>query len=186
MRWLALVAALATSPASGLDAGGALPFPVQISPRFALTDQTGRAVTEADYAGKRVALFFGYAQCESICTVALPVIGQALDILGAEGADIVPLMITVDPERDTPQAMAATLPKYSPRLVGLTGSAEALAAARAVFQVEAKELARGPDGGAIIAHGSFIYLIGRDGQVRTLIPPILAPERIAELMRSYN
>lgn len=160
-------------------------FPVAITMDFALTDHRGRAVTAADFAGQRVALFFGYAQCESICTVALPAMGAALTALGDDGADVVPLMITVDPDRDTPGAMAALLPRHHPRLVGLTGSETALAAARAAFQVEATEVARGPDGAPIIAHGSFIYLIGRDGKVQTLIPPILSPERIAEIIRSY-
>ena len=87
--------------------------------------------------------------------------------------------------RDTPDAMARKLPDYHPRLIGLTGSAAALAEARAVFQVEAKQVATAADGAPVFAHGSFIYLVGRDGEVKSLLPPILAPERMAELMRKY-
>ncbi len=166
-------------------AAPALPFPVEIRPHFALTDQTGRAVTEADFAGRPMAVFFGYASCESICTVALPAVGAALDILGERGAEIVPLMITVDPARDTPEAMARKLPEYSQRLIGLTGSGAALAEARAAFQVEATEVARTPEGAPVYAHGSFIYLVGRDGMVVSVLPPILSPERIAELMAKH-
>lgn len=195
---LPLVAALAAAPAAAHDgvvhatpaeaathqaaAAPELPFPLAIRPRFALTDQTGRAVTEADFAGRPMAVFFGYASCESICTVALPAIGAALEILGPEAAGIAALMITVDPERDTPEAMARKLPDYSPRLIGLTGSEAALAEARAAFQVEFSEVARLPDGSPVYAHGSFVYLVGRDGLVKSVLPPILAPERIAELM----
>ncbi len=191
-RTLALIAALAAAPAAAHDgtvhpapilaAAPALPFPLAIRPRFALTDQGGRRVTEADFAGRPMAVFFGYANCESICTVALPAMGAALDILGPAGAEIVPVMITVDPARDTPEAMGRKLAEYSPRLVGLTGSEAALAEARAAFQVEIAEVARTPEGAPVYAHGSFIYLVGRDGMVKSVLPPILAPERIAELM----
>jgi protein SCO1/2 len=165
--------------------GPALPFPIEITPRFALIDQTGRAVTQADFAGRPMVIFFGYANCPGICPVALAYIAEALDILGPDGADIAPILITVDPARDTPAAMAEALAKYHPRLIGLTGSEAALAEVRAVFQVEASQVAETPDGAPLYAHGSFIYLVGRDGVVKSLLPPILSPERIAELMRKY-
>ncbi len=165
--------------------GPALPFPIEITPRFALIDQTGRAVTQADFAGRPMVIYFGYANCPGICPVALAYIAEALDILGPDGTDIAPILITVDPARDTPAAMAAALAKYHPRLIGLTGSEAALAEARAVFQVEVKQVAETPEGGAIFAHGSFIYLFGGDGTIKSLLPPNLAPERMAELMRKY-
>ena len=161
------------------------PFPVAITPRFDLIDHTGSAVTEADFAGRPMAIFFGYANCEAICSVALPSLAAALDLLGPEGAEIAPILITVDPARDTPEALARKLPKYHPRLIGLTGSEAALADARAVFQIDAKQVAETPEGAPLYAHGSFIYLVGRDGVVKSLLPPILAPERIADLMRKY-
>ena len=165
--------------------GPALPFPIEIRPHFALIDPTGRAVTEADFAGRPMAIFFGYANCQAICSVALPSLAAALDLLGPEGAEIAPILITVDPARDTPAAMARRLAQYHPRLIGLTGSEAALAEARAVFQVEARQVAETPEGAPLYAHGSFIYLVGRDGVVKSLLPPILSPERIAELMRKY-
>ena len=174
-----------TAQATTHEAGPALPFPIEITPRFALIDQTGRAVTQADFAGRPMVIFFGYASCPGICPVALAYIAAALDILGPDGADIAPILITVDPARDTPAAMAAALAKYHPRLIGLTGSEAALAEARAVFQVEVKQVAETPEGGAIFAHGSFIYLFGGDGAIKSLLPPNLAPERMAELMRKY-
>jgi len=166
-------------------AGPALPFLVEITPRFALIDQTGRAVTQADFAGQPMAIFFGYANCEAICSVALPSLAAALDLLGDEGKSIAPILITVDPARDTPEAMAVMLPQYHPRLIGLTGSEDALASARAVFQIEASAVATTPEGAPIYAHGSFVYLVGRDGTVKSVLPPILSPERLAELMRKY-
>ena len=163
----------------------ALPFPVAITPHFDLIDQTGRAVSQADFAGRPMVIFFGYANCEAICSVALPNLAAALDILGPEGDEIAPILITVDPVRDTPEAMAARLPEYHPRLIGLTGSEAALAEARAVFQIDAKQVTETIEGAPIFAHGSFIYLVGRDGMVQSLLPPVLSPERMAELMRKY-
>ena len=175
----------ATTDAAAHEAGPTLPFPVEITPRFALIDQTGSAVTEADFAGRPMVIYFGYANCPGICPVALAHIAEALDILGPDGAGIAPILITVDPARDTPAAMAEALAKYHPRLIGLTGSEAALAEARAVFQVETSQVAETPEGGAIFAHGSFIYLFGGDGAIKSLLPPNLPPERLAELMRKY-
>ena len=208
MRWLCVAAVLAALPAAAHDGvvhgseaeaeahraetGAAvgtptpgLPFPVDIEAKFALLNQKGEAVTEADYAGKPMAIFFGYANCEAICSVALPRLGQALDLLGDEAGKLSPLVITVDPERDTPETMGPALAKWHPSLRGLTGSEAALADARRAFQVETSLVGEDPEGNPIYAHGSFIYLIGGDGKVLTLLPPILGPERMAEIIRSY-
>jgi protein SCO1/2 len=167
------------------NTGPPLPFLTDVSPEFDLIEHTGRAVTQADFAGRPMAIFFGYANCESICSVALPSLAAALDLLGTEADAIAPILITVDPARDTPEAMSTKLPQYHPRLIGLTGGEEALAEARAVFQIDARQVAATPEGAPIYAHGSFIYLVGRDGAVKSVLPPILSPERMAELMRKY-
>lgn len=164
---------------------GALPFPVDIDVAFDLTDHHGNDVTEADFLGNPMLLFFGYASCEAICTVALPRMGEALAELGDEGDHIAAVMVTVDPERDTPEAMSELLPRWHDRLLGLTGDAERLADIRDRFQVNLEVVATDPVGNPIYAHGSFIYLIGADGEMKTMVPPILGPERIAELARKY-
>ncbi|MEM7236269.1 MAG: SCO family protein [Pseudomonadota bacterium] len=164
---------------------GALPFPVDIDVAFDLTDHFGNAVSEADFQGKPMLLFFGYASCEAICSVALPRMGEALNQLGDDGDHIAALMVTVDPDRDTPGAMRASLPRWHDRLLGLTGDYDKLADMRDRFQVNLEVVATDPVGNPIYAHGSFIYLIGADGELKTMVPPILGPERIAELARKY-
>ena len=161
------------------------PFPVDIEVAFDLTDHFGERVTEASWRCTPMLLFFGYASCESICTAALPRMGEALDILGAEDRKVAALMITVDPERDTPEAMRRNLARWHESLIGLTGSEAELAAARRRFRVDLSVVAEDPEGGPIYAHGGFIYLIGADGGLKTVIPPILGPERIAALARKY-
>ncbi len=162
-----------------------LPFPIEITPEFSLVTHEGEAVTEADFAGRAMLVFFGYANCESICTVALPAMAGALDLLGDDRAALAPILITVDPARDTPEAMREKLPDWHADLIGLTGPEEALAAARSVFGVESKVLFTDPTGQPVYAHGSFIYLFGPEGELKAMLPPILAPERIAELIRKH-
>ena len=130
-------------------------------------------------------IFFGYANCDAICSVALPRMMIAYDRLGPVKAEIAPILITVDPARDTPEGLRASLPRFHESLIGLTGSEEALAAVRERFQVDSKQVAIDHEGRPIFSHGSFIYLIGADGKLLTLLPPILSEDRIAELVRKY-
>lgn len=174
----------------GSDAGAALaaapaPLPLEIVARFSLTDQDGRRLTERDFAGRPLLLFFGYAACEGICPAALPAMADLLDRLGPQGEGLAAAMITVDPVRDTPGAMRRALGRIHPRLVGLTGTEAELAAARRAFQVEVSEVTRTADG-PVYAHGSFIYLVGPDGRVAALLPPILSAERMAEIVARHT
>lgn len=186
MRLAAVLLALTVGGAGAAEpqAPAPLPFPVPIEVAFELTDQTGDTVTEADFAGRPMVLFFGYANCASICSVALPSIGAALDALGDDADRLSAIMVTIDPDRDTPEALARAMPRYHPDMLGLTGSEAALEAVRKRFQVQRKVVAEEPDGAPIYAHGSFVYLISPEGQVTAALPPILAPERLAELIRA--
>jgi protein SCO1/2 len=161
------------------------PFPVALGGPFALTDHTGARRASADFEGRFPIIFFGYARCESICPVALKHMVDALDILGMEGERLVPLLITIDPENETPEVLAEEVPKLHPRLIGLTGSPEEIAAVRASFRVDVERVGTGLKGNPVFAHGSFIYLMGPDGSFLTLFPPILNGEVLAEKLRAY-
>jgi len=152
---------------------------------FELIDQFGQKRTSKDPDNRFQLLFFGYAKCKAICSVALPRMAEVAERLEADGVLVTPLMITVDPERDTVQALAEEAPKFHSRLVGLTGSEAALEEAYKAFQIERKIVFVDPEHGAVYAHGSYIYLLGPDGAFKTLFPPILSPERIAELVHGY-
>lgn len=161
-------------------------FPVDsIGGSFRLTDQHGEPRTEADPEGRHQLFFFGYASCKAICSVALPAMAAAVDQLEGDGIAVTPVLITVDPERDTVRALSKAVPEIHPRLVGLTGSETALGEAYAAFKMEKKLVMEHPTEGPIYAHGSFIYLLEPSGAVETVIPPILAPERIAEIVTGY-
>ncbi len=160
-------------------------FPVQVRAEFDLIDQSGEAVTQADYADRHMLIFFGYANCPGICSVALPRLATTLDLLGDDIGKVAPLMITIDPELDTPDTLSEQMPRIHPNLRGLTGSADALAEARDAFGVEAELQFVDPEYGPIYSHGSFVYLIDGKGELVSLLPPVLGPEKMAEIISKY-
>lgn len=161
------------------------PLPFRLGGRFTLTDQTGASRTEADPDGHFQMLFFGYANCQSICSVALPMMADTVALLAERGIAVTPVMITVDPARDTVAAMGPALARISPDLVGLTGGPEALGHVRDLYQVESRVLFDDPQHGQIYAHGSHIYVLDPDGTVVTLFPPVLSAERAAAIVAGY-
>ncbi|MDX2287195.1 MAG: SCO family protein [Hyphomicrobiaceae bacterium] len=152
---------------------------------FSLVDHQGRPRTSKDPDGRHQLVFFGYANCAAICSVALPRMAQATDLLEKKGIVVTPVLITVDRARDTVAALAPAVAKIHPRLVGLTGSETALDGAYKAFQVDRKHVFDDPEHGPVYAHGSYIFLLAPDGSFRTLLPPILGPDRIAEVVAGY-
>lgn len=179
MRAIAIALALAALPAHAES-----PLPFDVGGPFELVDQTGESRTDQSFHGKPALLFFGYAECQAICSVALPRMAEAIDLLAEAGAEVQPILITVDPVRDTPASLIKAAPKVHERLVALTGSDQALAQARTSYRVESKMIGEDIEG-PIFAHGSFIYVLGADGAVKTLMPPVLAPERMMEITLKY-
>lgn len=161
-------------------------FPNIVGGEYHLIDQFGNKRSSNDPAGHYQLIFFGYASCKAICSVALPRMAQAVNILAGRGILVTPILITVDPERDTPAMMREAAPAIHPQLVGLTGPKEALDEAYKAFNVEKKLVHVHPDEGPIYAHGTFVYLTGPDGAFKTLMPPVLSPERMVEIVTSYT
>jgi len=162
-----------------------LGFPDVKGGDFTLTDHNGNQRTSKDPEGNYQLVFFGYANCQAICGVALPRMAAAVDMLKAEDKTVTPLLITVDPDRDTVENMADAVKHHHKNMIGLTGSKEALQVAYDAFNVEKSLVYEHPEHGPIYAHGSFIYLIDSEGNFKTLFPPILGPERISEVTKSY-
>ena len=175
----------AEAPAELGAPGPAAPFPFEIGGPFQLTDHRGREVSDRDFRGSYLLVFFGYTNCERICPVGLKRMVGALDLLGEAGAGVQPLLITVDPARDTVDALAAYVPKIHPRLIGLTGTPEQLAAAAKAYRVESETVGESWKGEPVLAHGSYIYLMGSDGRFATLLPPVLDAATMAKTIRKY-
>ena len=153
---------------------------------FDLVDHTGRAVTDAAYRGSYVLLFFGYASCPDICPTDLAVMADAVDLLGPDGARVQPLFVSIDPERDTPERLAAYVPHFHPRLIGLTGNPEQVARAAATYRARYRRA--GPadnDGGYLIDHTAAIYLLGPDGSGLALFHHGTPAADIASVIRRF-
>src|SRR5438874_13018805 len=131
---------------------------------FTLTDHNGNRVTDKTYAGKYLLIFFGYTYCPDVCPSELQVMSAALDQLGPDAEKIQPLFITVDPGRDTPQVMKDYVSNFNPRLVGLTGSDQDIAAVASKYRVYyAKEKTNDSTADYLMDHSTILYLMRPDG-----------------------
>ena len=131
---------------------------------FTLTDQTGKRVTEKDYLGHYTLVFFGYTFCPDICPTELQVMSAALDKLGSKADAIQPLFVTIDPERDTVDVMKQYVANFYPRLVGLTGSPQEIAATAKAYRVYyAKVPGKSGANDYLMDHSSIVYLMDKQG-----------------------
>jgi protein SCO1 len=133
---------------------------------FSLTDTKGNHVTDAGFRGKLMLVFFGYTHCPDVCPTELQNVADVLGKLGAGAKDLAPIFISVDPARDTPEALSAYLGNFSPQITGLTGTPEEIAAAAKAYRVYFKK-ADGSPGDYTVDHSVFVYLMGRDGKYLT-------------------
>lgn len=181
LRALALALGLAMSGPSG----AATPFPLDMGGAFDLVDQNGQRRTQADPDGHMQLLFFGFANCQNICSAALPLMAQVAEDLQAAGHGVTPMMITIDPSRDTVDAIGAPLERHHPDFVGLTGSEAALKEAYAAFNVSFEPLFMDPEHGWVFAHTGFIFVLDGAGDLLTLLPPAMAPEQMTGILKGY-
>jgi protein SCO1/2 len=136
---------------------------------YELLDTQQRRVTQANFRGHYTVLYFGYTHCIDICPLTLDTLSAALDRLGPEGRTIVPIFISVDPERDTPAVMRNYLARFSPRIVGLSGTPDQLKPVLKAFHVTVhRRDTKVPD--YLIDHTSILYVIDRQNHLVGMIP----------------
>jgi protein SCO1/2 len=129
---------------------------------FTLTAHTGKRVADADFRGQFLLVAFGFTYCPDVCPAQLQVMTAALDAMGAEAERIQPLFITIDPERDDVARLAEYMAPFHPRLIGLTGTPEEIAAVAEAYHVWYEKVdAQGCD--YLMDHTSITYLMGPDG-----------------------
>jgi cytochrome oxidase Cu insertion factor (SCO1/SenC/PrrC family) len=149
---------------------------------FTLTDQSGHRRSDTEFRGKLLIVYFGYTYCPDICPTDLQQIGLAVDRLGAAGAAVQPLFITIDPDRDTPAVLAQYVPSFHPKLLGLTGSPEEVAAVAREYKVVFTKY-QPPEGGPyLIDHTGFTYIVDASGKYRGFFPPGTAEDRMREMI----
>lgn len=194
IRSLALASLPVFGPVFGLiiglaanagPASAAGPLPFEVGGAYQLVDQHGQPRSQIDPDGRPQLLFFGYANCLGICSAALPMMADATDLLSQMGLPVRPVMITIDPDRDTVGTMTRPMARLHPDFVGLTGSQAALARAYKAFSIEKTLAYEDPEYGPVYTHGAFVYLLDPQGEVLTLFPPVLDGERVAEIARGY-
>ena len=156
---VALKAGLRHGPAIGFDLGG--PFTLTA----AGGGFDGRTVTEASWPGKLLLITFGYCFCPDVCPTRLQAAARAVELLGPQAAAVQPLFITVDPERDTRQALEGYVAQFSPRLIGLTGTPEQIAAVARAFRVWYRKVPGATPESYSVDHSAFTYLANDRGAV---------------------
>ena len=156
---------------------------------FSLTNQDGKQVTDGDFAGKYRIVYFGYTFCPDVCPVDARNIGLGLRAVEASdpaiGARIVPLFITIDPARDTPEVLKSFVANFHPRMVGLTGSAAAIDAVAKEYAVYYKKGEMSPGGGYMVDHSRVAYLMDPQGKPLALLPQDQSPEAIATEIKRW-
>ena len=106
-----------------------------ISGPFTLTNHRGEAVTEKDFLGKHTLIFFGFTHCPDICPTTMNEIAFALDQLGDRAKDLNAVFVTIDPERDDPEALGDYMELFDKRITGLTGTPEQIAGVAKAFRI---------------------------------------------------
>jgi protein SCO1/2 len=151
---------------------------------FELVDHRGHAARDEDFRGLWQLVFFGFTYCPDVCPTGLATISTVLDELGPAADKIVPLFITVDPERDRPEVLKDYLANFHPKILGLTGTTEQVAAATKGFRVYFRKVQQPDQPDAYtLDHSTFIYLMDPEGGYATHMSPQLAPEEIAARLR---
>ncbi len=156
---------------------------------FTLTDQDGKTVRDTDFAGKYRLVYFGYTYCPDVCPTDMQKMGRALRTLEkqdpAYAAKIQPIFITIDPDRDKPAQVKQFVTAFHPRIIGLTGTPEQIAAVAKSYGAYFKKMAPSEPGGAyLMDHAATIYLMGKQGEPLALITrEMTEPEMIAEIRK---
>ena len=156
---------------------------------FTLTDQDGRSVSDAQFAGKYRLIYFGYSYCPDVCPVDLQRLMQGLRLVEGEdpalAARIQPIFITIDPARDTPAVLKQYVAAFHPRLIGLTGSEPQIAAVAKEFAIYYKRAKSEGSTEYLVDHARQAMLFGPDGAPIALIPQDESAEAIAAELRRW-
>lgn len=150
---------------------------------FQLVNQDGQLIDQTLLNGKWSLVFFGFTYCPDYCPTTLTSLAATRERLGADADDLQIVFISVDPERDSPQALKDYLSSdgFPPGVIGLTGTPEQIADAARVYRAYFQKVGDGED--YTMNHSLTVYLMGPDGRFRSALAHDLGPERAAQLIR---
>ncbi len=158
--------------------------PAAIGGPFQLIDQTGQTVTDKNLIGKPTIIFFGFTHCPDVCPTSLFEMSEVLRAMGPDAAKMNAYFVSVDPERDTAQAMKDYLQSFDPNLKGLTGSESDVAKIISGYRVYAKKVPL-KDGDYTMDHTALIYLMDRNGKFVRPFDLKRKPEEAAAELKRY-
>ena len=161
----------------------AIPPGAPIGGAFQLTNQLSQKVSEATYRGRFMLVFFGYSHCPDECPLTLQKMALAMQALGPLARNVVPIFITIDPARDTPDVLRAYLLKFDPELVGLTGSRTQIAKVAHEYDVAFDANDAEASGASVISHSTYIYLMGRNGRFLNLFPSSITAAQLTAVLK---
>lgn len=151
--------------------------------RFVLQAHDGRTVTDADFRGSHLLVFFGYTHCPDVCPSSLLTVARVLELLGPNAGSVQPLFVTVDPERDTQKVLAGFVGHFDRRIVGLTGSMSMIERVTQAYRVKFKKVESASRGFYTVDHTATMFHMGPDGEFIRRIPYETSPEQIVEMLR---
>ena len=141
-------------------------------------------MTDQDFRGRYMLVYFGYTFCPDVCPTELQTIATALDLLGPAASRVVPLFITIDPERDTPEILANYTHQFDARLIGLTGTPDQVAAAARAYRIYYAKVTPRNGSTYLMDHSSFLYLMGPKGDLVSLFRQGTSPQELADALRA--
>ncbi len=151
----------------------------QAAPSIELDGPSGSTVRLSDYEGKVVVLYFGYTFCPDVCPITLSKLDRAMDIIGDKAEDVQVIMVSVDPERDTPQILEEYMAHFNPTFVGVTGDTNTIDRIATTYGVY-YEAAEGSDAtGYLVNHTATVMIVDRDGYLKLVLPFEGTAEEIA-------
>ena len=133
---------------------------------FALADHTGKPRALADFRGRVVVMFFGFTNCPDVCPTTLAELAAAVKKLGTDGDKVQVLLVTVDPERDTPQVLSQYVTAFDPRFLALRGSAEETARVAKEFKIIYQKVAGARPDSYTMDHSAGTFVFDRQGRLR--------------------
>jgi cytochrome oxidase Cu insertion factor (SCO1/SenC/PrrC family) len=151
---------------------------------FSLPDQQGRLVGPAQWRGKVVLMYFGYTHCPDACPTDLNSIAAAIEALGADGARVQPVFVTLDPLRDKPALIGRYAESFNPRFAALGGTEAQVREVALSYKVFFEKVAQRGTDQYLIDHTSFTYVLDTEGRYAGYFPPGTSGRRMAEQVRA--
>jgi len=164
---------------------GGMVVNVDIGGPFELTDHTGAQFTRDDLAGDYALIYFGYTFCPDVCPTELGLMAEAIDLLEGDGERVRPVMITIDPERDTPDVLSEYVPLFHKRLVGLTGTEQEVRDVATKYRVFYRRFEDPSYTYYLMDHTSFVYLLSPTGEIASMFRYQTPPEEMAATIRQH-